>query len=217
VHELPRGGVMPCQERDFWEMGPGACEGGGREILNAVPLCVNALAPSPMANGKENRESSAITLAGLSSRRTLRWPRSAARVPPPSSPVDGPPHKCDPRLPRSLGRSLFGSSLGTNIPVQDCGRMTSTDEKRVTQLVVALPGPHSETERATPGSVPRRSPRAVKAATRRSGDGLRPAWTAECCAEVSAHPIFLSEKWGFFRVSLERDALAMILLFALGN
>jgi hypothetical protein len=62
----------PRQEREFLEMGPGACEGGGgREISNAAPLGVNAIA-SPMANGKENRESSAITLAGLSSDRTLR-------------------------------------------------------------------------------------------------------------------------------------------------
>src|ERR1700733_3883965 len=35
VHELPRGGVMPCQERDFWEMGPGGCEGGGGQARNA--------------------------------------------------------------------------------------------------------------------------------------------------------------------------------------
>ena len=78
--------------------------------------------------------------------------------------------------------------------------MTSTDEKRVTQFVVALPGPHNETERATPCSVPRRPPRAVKAATRRSRDGLRPAWTAECCARVSGHPIFLSEKMGILQL-----------------
>ena len=93
--------------------------------------------------------------------------------------------------------------------------MTSTDEKNVTQFVVALSGPHNETERATPCSVPRRPPRAVKAATRRSRDGLRPAWTAECCAAVSAHPIFLSEKWGFFRLSLERNTLSMIVAFVL--
>jgi hypothetical protein len=50
--------------------------------------------------------------------------------------------------------------------------MTSTDKKKVTQFVVALPGQHHETERATPCPVPRRPPRAVKAATRRSRDGL---------------------------------------------
>jgi hypothetical protein len=72
--------------------------------------------------------------------------------------------------------------------------MTSTDEKNLTEFVVALPGPHNETERATPCPVPRRPPRAVKAATRRSRGALRPAWTAECCAAVPAHPIFLSEK-----------------------
>ena len=83
---------------------------------------------------------------------------------------------------------------------RNCGRMASTDEKRVTQFVVALPGPHNETERATPCSVPRRPPRTVKAATRRSRDGLRPAWTAECCARVSGHPIFLSEKMGIFQL-----------------
>ncbi|MDT7816734.1 MAG: hypothetical protein QOJ42_6650 [Acidobacteriaceae bacterium] len=95
--------------------------------------------------------------------------------------------------------------------------MTSTDKKKVTQSVVALPGPHNETERATPCRVPRRPLRAVKAATRRSSDGLRPAWTAECCAAVSAHPLFLSEKWGFFSLSLERNTLSMILFSVLGN
>ena len=95
--------------------------------------------------------------------------------------------------------------------------MTSTDRKKVTQFVVALPGPDNETERATPCPVPRRPPRAVKAATRRSRGGLRPAWTAECCVAVSAHPIFLSEKWGFFSLSLERNTLSMILFSALGN
>jgi hypothetical protein len=95
--------------------------------------------------------------------------------------------------------------------------MTSTDKKKVTQFVVALPGPHNETERATPCPVPRRPPRAVKAATRRSRDGLRPAWTAECCAAISAHPLFLSGKWGFVSLSLERNTLSMILFSALGN
>jgi hypothetical protein len=95
--------------------------------------------------------------------------------------------------------------------------MTSTDKKKVTQFVVALPGQHNETVRATPCPVPRRPPRAVKAATRRSRDGLRPAWTAECCAAISAHPLFLSEKWGFFSLSLERNTLSMILFSALGN
>jgi hypothetical protein len=32
--------------------------GGGREISNEAPLGVNAIAPPPMANGKENRDSS---------------------------------------------------------------------------------------------------------------------------------------------------------------
>jgi hypothetical protein len=100
---------------------------------------------------------------------------------------------------------------------RSCGRMTSTDKKKITQFVVALPGPHNETERATPCSVPRRPPRAVKAATRRSSGGLRPAWTAECCAAVSAHPFFLSEKWEFFSLSLERNTLSIILFSALGN
>jgi hypothetical protein len=95
--------------------------------------------------------------------------------------------------------------------------MTSTDKKKITQFVVALPGPHNEAERATPCPVPRRPPRAVKAATRRSRDGLRPAWTAECCAAISEHPIFLSEKWEFFSLSLERNTLSMILFSALGN
>jgi hypothetical protein len=40
--------------------------------------------------------------------------------------------------------------------------MTSTDKKKVTQFVVALPGPHDEAERATPCPVPRHPPRAVK-------------------------------------------------------
>jgi hypothetical protein len=95
--------------------------------------------------------------------------------------------------------------------------MTSTDKKKVTQFVVALPGPHDEAERATPCPVPRHPPRAVKAVTRRSCGGLRPAWTAERCAAVSAHPLFLSEKWGFFSLSLERNTLSMILFAALGN
>jgi hypothetical protein len=48
------GGVMPCQERDFWEMGPGACEGGGgREISTAAPQGVNALAPPRWPMGKK--------------------------------------------------------------------------------------------------------------------------------------------------------------------
>jgi hypothetical protein len=95
--------------------------------------------------------------------------------------------------------------------------MTSTDEKRVTQFVVALPEPHNEAERATPCPVPRRPPRAVKAATRRSRDGLWPSWTAERCAAITVHPLFLSEKWGFFSLSLERNTLSMILFSALGN
>jgi hypothetical protein len=95
--------------------------------------------------------------------------------------------------------------------------MFVSDEKKVTRSFVALPDPHNETERATPCPVPRRPPGAVKAAARRSRGGLRPAWTAEYCAAVSAHPLFLSEKWGFFSLSLKRNTLSMILLFALGN
>jgi hypothetical protein len=60
---------MPCQGRDFWEMGPAACEGrrpGNLERRVAGRECNCAY---PMANGKENRECSAITFAGLSSRR----------------------------------------------------------------------------------------------------------------------------------------------------
>jgi hypothetical protein len=54
VHELPRGGFMPRQERDFWEMGLGACEGGGgREISNTAPLGVNAFAPPRWPVGKK--------------------------------------------------------------------------------------------------------------------------------------------------------------------
>ena len=77
--------------------------------------------------------------------------------------------------------------------------MTSTDEKKVTQFVVAFPGPYNEAAKTMPCLVPRRPPNAVKAASRRSRGGLRPAWTAECCAAFSGHPLFLSEKWGFFR------------------
>ena len=45
---------MPWQETDFWEMGPGACEGGGgREISNAAPLGVNAIAPPRWSMGKK--------------------------------------------------------------------------------------------------------------------------------------------------------------------
>jgi len=44
----------PCQERDFWEMGPGACEGGGgREIWIVAPLGVNAVAPPRWPMGKK--------------------------------------------------------------------------------------------------------------------------------------------------------------------
>jgi hypothetical protein len=161
VHELPRGGVMPCQERDFWEMGPGACEGGRRpgnlERRAAGRECNCA---SPMANGKENRESSAITLAGLSFHRTLRRPCSAARVPLPSSPVDG--HTRDPVFRIAWGKLCSPARSGRAFLSRSCGRMTSTDKKKVTQFVVALPGPHNETERATPCPVPRRPPRAVK-------------------------------------------------------
>ena len=49
---------MPCQERDFWEMGPGACEGGGgREISNEALLGVNAIAPPRWPMGKKTWES----------------------------------------------------------------------------------------------------------------------------------------------------------------
>jgi hypothetical protein len=95
--------------------------------------------------------------------------------------------------------------------------MLFSDEKNGKRSVVALPRPRNETERATPCPVPRRPPRAVKAATRRFRGGLRPAWTAECCAAVSAHPIFLSEKWGFFRASLRRNTLSMIFAFVPGD
>ena len=46
--------VSLCQERDFWEMGPGACEGGGgREISNAAPPGVNVVAPPRWPMGKK--------------------------------------------------------------------------------------------------------------------------------------------------------------------
>ena len=81
--------------------------------------------------------------------------------------------------------------------------MVFPDEKKVSRSFVALSELQNKTESATPCPVPRRPPRAVKAASRRSRGGLRPTWTAEGGVAVSAHPLFLSEKWGFFSLSLE--------------
>jgi hypothetical protein len=172
VHELPRGGFMPCQERDFWEMGPGACEGGGgREILNAAPLGVNAIAPPRWPLGRKtgrtlcHKRSTISALAGRFDDHALRH---ESRFPRPEW-TDRPVFRIawgDLCSPARSGRAFLS---------RNCGRMTSMDRKKVTQFVVALPGSDNETERATPCPVPRRPPRAVKAAMRRSRDGLRPA------------------------------------------
>ena len=84
--------------------------------------------------------------------------------------------------------------------------MTSTDRKKVTQFVVALPGPDNETERATPCPVPRRPPRAVKAATRRSRGGLRPAWTGVLRGSLRTSP-FSFRKMGIFQSQLKAKYL----------
>ena len=112
--------VSPCQERDFREMGPGACEGGGgREILNAAPLGVNAVAPPRWPMGKKTRRAlcpkrSPSQLSQDASMTTLCGTNPASLIP-----VDGPAHTRDPRLPHSLGQALFASSLGTSVPVQE--------------------------------------------------------------------------------------------------
>jgi hypothetical protein len=69
---------MPCQERDFWEMGPGTCEGrrpGNLQCRAAGRECNCAL---PMANGKENlgellpKRCTASILRGRSNDHALR-------------------------------------------------------------------------------------------------------------------------------------------------
>ena len=132
--------VSLCQERDFWEMGPGACEGGGgREIWNAAPPGVNAVAPPRWPMGKKTWESTLPERSKISILRGRLNDHVLRQEPRLSL-----PHWTDRRarairvLRMTWGILCSAARPGRTFLARSCRRMVFSDEKRISRSFVAL-------------------------------------------------------------------------------
>jgi hypothetical protein len=190
--------------------------GGGREISNAAPLGVNAVAPPRWPMGKKTgrvlcpQRATRSALRGRIDDQALRY-ESRLSIP------DWTDRRARAiRALRMTWDSLDSTARsGRTFLARSCRRIVFSGEKRVSPFLRRSFQNRTTKRRGLRHDWCHAALLVLSRPLRAAHGGLRPAWTAECCAADSAHPLFLSEKWGFFSLSLERNSLAMILLFAL--